>query len=117
MPEPSILLAISRLDRLLGARDFERSDGLRQGGALALGDEQVNMLRHHDKTLNPKTVLDPGVLQRLDYDVSGFTRVQLGQTSIAAKGDEVRLSGTVKTPKSLGHRVPNAPRFWARWGG
>jgi len=99
----------------VGERQFQLVDGLGQLGSGRLTQEQVNMLRHHNISINAQLETTARVLQAVNKQIEHLERCEIGPTAVALKGEASsgRLSplpksrakprdpsGTVRIPES-----------------
>ena len=70
---------------------------------LRLTHEQVKVLRHHDVSQHNKAMLFAHFFKNVQKQITAVIGVEPTLSLIATAGDEVKISGTVVTPQTLGH--------------
>ena len=60
--------------------------------ALGFAEEEVNVLWHEDVGVDSDFMRTAGSFDYLFQDVFGFGGFEVGETAVAAEGDEVELS-------------------------
>ena len=90
-------------DKSTGHRLLQRLQGTRQGAALRLTDQQMNMLRHDDISGDVEAVLAACLLQRELETSLGMWRSQEWLPAITTEGHEVQVSSLLIPLQSPRH--------------
>jgi hypothetical protein len=67
--------------------------------------EQVNMLRHHNVSVNAQLETTPHVLQAVNKKVEHLRCFEMRLTPVATERYKMGLSGFLKAPKTAGHET------------
>ena len=100
---PNVEIVIALLPKMLGLADqasrsalFQRLDGIGEHAPLRFAEQQVNVLRHDDISVNAKPEIAAHSLQRdLENALGGGCQQQ--PPVIAGKRHEVAVSGFLKS--------------------
>lgn len=87
----------------LGKSQFQVVNGVSQAPALWFTHQNVDVLWHHDISVNPDIELETHVFQTVEKEFVGCRMIESWLSAITAERDEVDLSGMVKTSKSVRH--------------
>lgn len=82
---------------------LQRLQSIRESSLLGFAHEQMNVIRHHDVTVNAESKTSADTFECQLEDSSARIASEERPTMIAAEGNEVTLSAFVKTLQSPRH--------------
>jgi hypothetical protein len=86
-------------------RQFQVVNGLGQLGSGWLTQEQVNMLRHHNISVNAQLEAAAHVLPALNKEIERLDSCEIGLTAVTTESYKVGLSGFLQAPETAGHEM------------
>jgi len=90
---------------------------LHHGGRISflrLAQQQVDMFRHNHVTDHDEMVASPNLFQDFQKQIATTSRGDQWASLVTTRGDEVKISGTVAAPQTLGQVVSvGSPRATA----